>query len=62
MQTLTHFTPDVEVYSIDESFIRLSPINGDLAAYGSQIRATVLQWTGIPVSLGWAATKLANKV
>jgi DNA polymerase V len=62
MNTLTHFTPDVEVYSIDESFIRLSPIDGDLFAYGSQIRATVLQWTGIPVSLGIAPTKVLAKV
>jgi DNA polymerase V len=49
-------------YSIDEAFLRLSPHFGDLTDYGCQIRATVMQWTGIPVSIGIAPTKLLAKV
>jgi DNA polymerase V len=42
--------------------LRLSPHFGDLTDYGSQIRATVMQWTGIPVSIGIAPTKVLAKV
>jgi DNA polymerase V len=35
---------------------------GDLTDYGGQIRTTVRQWTGIPVSLGIAPTKVLAKV
>ncbi|MGB3613543.1 MAG: type VI secretion protein ImpB, partial [Elainellaceae cyanobacterium] len=59
MQTLEQFTPDVEVYSIDEAFLGLS---GDVAAIAGQLRQTVQQWTGIPVSVGVAPTKTLAKV
>jgi DNA polymerase V len=59
MQTLEQFTPDVEVYSIDEAFLGLS---GDVAAIAEQLRQTVQQWTGIPVSVGVAPTKTLAKV
>lgn len=56
---------DIEVYSIDESFLDLKPVTGSRAEYAQAIRQTVLQWTGIPVSIGIAPTKtlakLANK-
>ncbi|MBD2115210.1 MULTISPECIES: Y-family DNA polymerase [Cyanophyceae] len=59
MQTLEQFTPDVEVYSIDEAFLGLS---GDVAAIAEQLRQTVQQWNGIPVSVGVAPTKTLAKV
>ena len=59
MQTLEQFTPDVEVYSIDEAFLGLS---GDVAAIAEQLQQTVQQWTGIPVSVGVATTKTLAKV
>jgi len=63
--TLRSFTPSVEVYSIDESFLKL-PDKEDLERLGHCIRQTVKQWTGLPVSVGTAKTKvlakLANKV
>ena len=59
MQTLEQFTPDVEVYSIDEAFLGLS---GDVEAIAEQLRQTVQQWTGIPVSVGVAPTKTLAKV
>jgi DNA polymerase V len=53
MTTLTHWTPEVEVYSIDEAFLKFAALPPDaLIAYGQSIRATIQQWTGIPVSKG----------
>src|SRR5262249_19853367 len=58
MRTLTQWTPDVEVYSIDEAFLTFSPLPLDaLTSYGHTLRATIHQWTGIPVSIGIAPTK-----
>jgi DNA polymerase V len=67
METLKHFSPKVEVYSIDEAFLDLSQlVHLDLTDYCQQIRNTVRQWTGIPISIGVSQTKtlakLANKM
>jgi DNA polymerase V len=66
MQVLSRFTPTMEVYSIDESFLDLSGFSQDLTAYGNTIAETVKQGTGIPVSICIAPTKtlakLANKL
>ncbi len=61
MRTLSHFSPDMEIYSIDEAFLSLS---GHLALddYGKNIRNTVRKWTGIPVSVGIAPTKTLAKL
>jgi DNA polymerase V len=63
MTTLTQWTPEVEVYSIDEAFLKFSPLPSDaLMAYGQSMRATIQQWTGIPVSIGIASTKTLAKL
>ena len=62
MQTLSSFTPVMEVYSIDEAFLELSGIQTNLDTYGREIRKTVLQWTGLPVSVGIARTKTLAKI
>jgi DNA polymerase V len=62
METLSEFTPDIEVYSIDEAFLNLTGISGSLSNYGRLIRQTVKQWTGMPVSIGIAATKTLAKI
>jgi DNA polymerase V len=62
METLSEFTPEIEVYSIDEAFLNLAGISGSLSDYGRRIRQTVRQWTGMPVSIGIAATKTLAKV
>ena len=63
MATLATFSPEVEIYSIDEAFVDLSWLSGDeLIQYASLIRTTVFQWTGIPVSVGIAPTKTLAKV
>lgn len=61
MRILSGFTPDLEIYSIDEAFLDVSGI-ADLPAHLRHLRETVLQWTGIPVSVGVAPTKVLAKV
>lgn len=60
------FSPDIEIYSIDESFLDVEPIpERDRTAWASDLRATTRQWTGIPTCVGIGPTKtlakLANK-
>ena len=63
METLEQFCPDLEVYSIDEAFLSLVDFERrNLTDYGRQIRQTVKQWTGIPVSVGIAETKTLAKI
>jgi DNA polymerase V len=63
METLEQFSPDVEVYSIDEAFLSLSDFTlRNLTEYGQAIRATVKRWTGLPVSVGIAETKTLAKI
>lgn len=62
METLSQFTPAIEVYSIDEAFLDLAGLQVDLTEYGRRIRRTVRQWTGIPVSIGIARTKTLAKI
>jgi DNA polymerase V len=62
IETLCNFTPEVEVYSIDEAFLNLSGFGDDLTDYGRKIRQTVKQWTGMPVSIGIAETKTLAKI
>ena len=62
MKTLKQFSPQIEVYSIDEAFLNLSLVKNDsLFDYGNEIRKTVLKWTGIPTSIGIASTKTLSK-
>jgi DNA polymerase V len=62
MQTLEQFAPEVEIYSIDEAFLNLAGIDaGQLDDLASNIRRTVRQWTGIPVSVGIGPTKTLAK-
>jgi DNA polymerase V len=63
MKILEHFTPDVEVYSIDEAFLEFKGFkNYDFNDYGNQIRQRILKWTGIPTCVGIAPTKALSKV
>ena len=63
MRTLKRFNSDIEVYSIDEAFIDLSNfLDNEVEDLAQEIRATVLQWTGIPTSIGIANTKTLSKV
>ena len=63
MESLRPFSPQIEEYSIDEAFLSLAGIPPDrLIAHATELRHTVGQWTGIPVSVGIAATKTLAKV
>lgn len=63
MNVLATFAPAVEVYSIDECFLDLGGMPAaDLTDWARQIRATVRQWTGIPVSVGIGPTKTLAKL
>jgi len=59
----SRFTPDVEVYSIDESFL-FFPMwkNTDYTEIGKEIKNTVTKETGIPVSIGIAPNKTLAKM
>lgn len=59
MQTLETFNPDMEIYSVDEAFLY---VGEDPISHCRMIRQKVLQWTGIPVSIGIASTKTLAKI
>ena len=54
--------PGQEIYSIDESFIDLTGVHGDLTDRARRVRERVLQWTGIPTGIGIASTKTLAKL
>lgn len=66
MKTLNRFSPQIEVYSIDEMFLQLSGIPVDAKEYGHRMKDTLWQHIRMPVGVGIAPTKtlakLANRV
>ncbi|MDO8694013.1 MAG: Y-family DNA polymerase [Sheuella sp.] len=54
--------PTQEIYSIDESFIGLDGVRGNLARRARIIRSRILQWTGLPCGIGIGATKTLAKL
>ena len=63
MSILKQYSPEVEVYSIDESFLYFKGFdNYDLTKYGLEIKSRILKWTGIPTCVGIAPTKALSKV
>ena len=63
MSVLKQFTPNVEVYSIDEAFLQFEGFDRyNLNPYGIEIKRRVRKWTGMPVSIGVAPSKSLAKV
>jgi DNA polymerase V len=63
MSILRQYSPNQEVYSIDESFLDLTEFQSrDLIQYGQQMRQRILQWTGLPVCVGVGSTKTLSKL
>ena len=63
MKTIREFVEEMDVYSIDEAFLDLSAYqNLDLRIFGRKIARTILQNTGIPVSIGIARTRTLAKI
>ena len=63
MSIVSRFVPDVEIYSIDEAFLKFNGFTEDQADKKcKEIISTVWRWTGIPVSIGLAPTKSLAKI
>lgn len=62
MEVLRDFSPEVEIYSIDEAFAGFDSRHDDLNKIGAKIQEKVKKWTGIPVSVGVAETKTLAKL
>lgn len=62
MSLLAQFSPDQEVYSIDESFLDLTGIPDDHTQYAQQIRGVIRRCVGIPVCVGIASSKTLAKL
>lgn len=63
MKTLEAFTPNLEIYSIDEAFLNFDGMSiSDYHDYGIQMKKRVQKWVGIPVCVGFAPTKALSKV
>lgn len=62
MSVLCMFCPQMEIYSIDEAFLDFSGFElHDLEKIGIEMKKRVEQWTGIPISIGFAPTKALAK-
>ncbi|SBS30535.1 DNA polymerase IV [Marinomonas aquimarina] len=64
MSLLEAEAPEIEIYSIDEAFLKLTGVEAveDLLAFGQRIKAKVDQCTGITVGVGIAPTKTLAKL
>jgi DNA polymerase V len=61
MSIIAELTPKIEIYSIDECFVDVAGIP-DLGAWAMTLKQTIYQWTGLPVSIGIARTKVLSKL
>jgi len=63
MDVLSGFTPDIDVYSIDEAFLWLTGVReDDWEDWGRRLKRTVQRYTGIPVSVGISRSKTLAKI
>ena len=63
MMILREESPVVEQYSIDEAFLRLNfTTREETATFAEHLRAKILRWVGMPVSIGIAPTRTLAKI
>lgn len=63
MGILNQFTPNLEMYSIDEAFLNFDGLNIlDYHNYGVLMKTKIQKWVGIPVCVGFAETKALSKI
>lgn len=62
VEILKIFSPNIEVYSIDEAFITLNLTHSNFTKYGKQIRERILKDVGIPTTVGIAYSKTLSKI
>ena len=65
MRVIESFSPNIEIYSIDEAFVNIGNYEG-LEDWANDLKKKVYQYTGLPCSIGIGRTKtlakLANKI
>ncbi|MEH6999330.1 MAG: Y-family DNA polymerase [Limnobacter sp.] len=65
VDVLTTFCPNIEVYSVDESFLQIESVlklYPSATAMGQQMRERMRQWLGLPVCVGIGPTKTLAKL
>lgn len=62
MEALNMFSPQTEIYSIDESFLNIESKDMESIALAQKLRSDVLKWLGLPVSVGIAPNKTLAKI
>ena len=63
MEILSGFSPDIEIYSIDEAFLGFDGFkNYELSTYCKYMRQKIKKWVDIPVSIGLSETKTLAKI
>ena len=63
MNILKQFSPNVKVYSIDEAFLNFEGMGiANYVEYGIQMKDRVQKWLSLPISVGFASTKVLAKV
>ena len=63
MNTLKLFTPNIEVYSIDEAFLNFDGVREDaFVEYGLEMKQRIMKWLSIPVCVGFGPSKTLSKM
>ncbi len=62
MEALNLFSPETEIYSIDEAFLNIENKGRESIAFARKLRFDVLKWLGLPVSVGIAPNKTLAKI
>ncbi|PJD94551.1 MAG: hypothetical protein CK425_11265 [Parachlamydia sp.] len=64
MNVLSQATPDFEIYSIDEAFLKFQDhiSENEILQESFALKKLVMQWVGIPISIGIGPTKTLAKV
>jgi len=62
MEVASSFSPNVEIYSIDELFLSLDGMHYNFNEYAQKIKKTIWRNVRVPVSVGIAPTKTLSKV
>ena len=63
MTSLFEFNSNLEVYSIDEAFLKFNQTTrADIGYDILKIKESIFKWTGIPVSIGLGPTKTLAKI
>lgn len=62
MNCLYEYSPEIEMYSIDEAFLHLARNPQELALLAVAIKAAIFKTTGIPISIGLAQSKTLAKL